>query len=275
MTVNSYLTNLAGNAIIRDKEKESIQRSINALKTKLNLYMGAEISEQFIFGSYSRGTILPRNMDARSDIDYMIEFSDTSFRPQTYLDKLRRFVQANYPSSDIKQSHPTIVLSLNHINFELVPAIKYWLYGLQIPASASDYQDWQDTDPHGFNSKLTDANKTYGNQIKPLVRIMKYWNAKNRYPFESYELEQDVVNTGYGFYGLFGPQQLKDLFFDYVDGMSVSIFAPQWKKDAISRAKDLASTAKALDSRGAIIEAENTIRRLIPPVATGLLGRVV
>jgi len=275
MTVNSYLMNLAGNAIIRDKEKESIQRSINALKTKLNLNMGAEISDQFIFGSYSRGTILPRNMDARSDIDYMVVFSDTSYRPQTYLDKLRRFVQANYPSSDIKQSHPTIILSLNHINFELVPAINDWYSGLQIPAGASDYQNWQDTDPHGFNTRLTAANKTYGNQIKPLIRIMKYWNAKNRYPFESYVLEQDIVNTGFGFYGLFGVQQLKDLFFDYINGMSLNFFAPQWKQDAISRAKDLASTAKLLDSRGAIIDAENTIKRLIPPVATGLLGRVV
>ena len=273
MTVNSYLTNIASNAIIRDREQEGIQRSIDTLSSHITRHFNGQISDQFVFGSYSRGTILPRSMDANSDVDYMIVFSDSSYQPQTYLDRLRRFVGRHYVCSEIKQSTPTIVLSLNHIHFELVPAIKNWWGGLQIPASASSYLNWQNTDPMGFNDELIRANRSYSNLIKPLVRLIKYWNACNKYPFESYSLEQEVVRHGFGFFGLFASQQIKDLFFDFISEMDAGLLAPRWKNDAIDRAKRLADRARSLDANGHVLDAENTIKRLIPPVSTGLLRR--
>ena len=134
-------------------------------------------------------------MDANSDVDYMIVIADSSFRPHTYLDRLRRFVECYYSRSEISQSNPTIVLSLNHFRFELVPAIDDWISGLQIPAKASDFQNWVETDPTGFNQELTKANKSHDYLIKPLIRVVKYWNSKNGYPFDSYLLEQDIVRA--------------------------------------------------------------------------------
>ena len=266
MTINSYLTSLATEAVIRDRERESIQRSIATLQTRLTQHFGNDIQQQFIFGSYSRGTILPRSMDINSDVDYMVVFADNSYRPQTYLNHLRGFVEAYYGRSEIAQSNPTIILSLNHICFELVPAVNNWFSGLQIPAKAGDYQDWIATDPTGFNQELVDANRNHGSQIKPLVRLIKYWNAQNRYPFESYALEQNVVHRGYGFISLFGGNQLKDYFFSFIDGMDAGYFAPQWKQDKVSRAKDLVALARNQDREGSIFSAEETIQRLLPPV---------
>lgn len=270
MTVNSYLTNLAGSAIIRDQEKESIRRSVATLQNRLNQYFGTDIIQQLIFGSYSRVTILPRSMDTNSDVDYMVVFTDSSSRPQTYLNRLRRFVEQYYARSEITQSNPTIVLSLNHIKFELVPAINHWLSGLQIPAKASAYDDWMDTDPTGFNRELSNANQANGNQIKPLVRVMKYWNARSGYPFESYALEQDIVRHSFGFFGLLGGQQLKDYFYDYIDDMSEGLFAPKYKQEAVARARQLVSQAKLEERQDYPVTAEGTIKRLLPPL--GLLG---
>ena len=130
MTVNSYLTYLANSSIIKKTEQANIQRSVFTLRIKLKKYFGPAISRQLIFGSYSRGTILPRTMDVNSDVDYMIVFSDSSAKPQTYLDRVREFAETYYTRSEIFQSNPTIVLSLNHIRFELVPAIggSWWGY---------------------------------------------------------------------------------------------------------------------------------------------------
>lgn len=265
MTVNSYLTNLAGTGIVRDQEKASINRSIVTLEARLRQHFDSDVGLQFIFGSYSRGTILPRGMDANSDVDYMVVFADDSAKPQTYLNRLRRFVETYYTRSEISQSNPTIVLSLNHIKFELVPAINHWFSGLQIPAKASAYEDWIETDPTGFNQNLSTANQANRNLIKPLVRVLKYWNAQNRYPFESYELEQAIVGHGFGFMGLLGGQQLKDYFYEYVENMSAGWFAAQWKQDAIARAKSLAEQAKLEERHGLPAPAENTIKRLLPP----------
>lgn len=270
MTVNSYLTNLAGSAIIRDQEKESIQRSVATLQARLKQHFGADISQQVIFGSYSRGTILPRSMDPNSDVDYMVVFGDNTAKPQTYLNRLRRFVEGYYARSEISQSNPTIVLSLNHIKFELVPAISSWFSGLQIPAKASAYEDWIDTDPTGFNQDLTNANQANRNLVKPLVRVMKYWNAKNGYPFESYALEQDVVRNSKGVLSFWGADKLQDYFFEYVEQMEAGWLAPQWKRDAVARAKSLAAESKSQERQGYPATAEETIRKLLPPL--GLLA---
>lgn len=264
MSVNTYLTDLASAAIINDIEKTSIQKSIGVLQTRLDSYFGPDVTDHFIFGSYSRGTILPRDMDEHSDVDYMVVFSDTSSRPQTYLDRLRRFVENSYPTSAIAQSNPTIVLSLNHIHFELVPTINSWFSGLKIPAKASDSQDWIDTDPTGFNDNLTKANQAHNNLIKPLVRLVKYWNALNRYPFESYSLEQDIVGHGFFFRGLMGGGQLKDYFYDYIGSMNAGWYAPKWKQEAVERAKRIVAEAITLEKQGYPVHAENKIMQLLP-----------
>ncbi|MEW8333833.1 MAG: nucleotidyltransferase [Candidatus Thiodiazotropha sp.] len=268
MSVNSYLTSLANAAIIRDQEQGSIRRSVATLQARLNHYFEADISQQVVFGSYSRGTILPRSMDANSDVDYMVVFTDNSSRPQTYLNRLRRFVGQYYSRSEISQSNPTIVLSLNHIRFELVPAINSWFSSLQIPAKASEFQDWMDTDPNGFNQELVNANQTHSNLIKPLVRVMKYWNAKSRYPFESYSLEQDVVRHGFGFFGFLSSRQLQDYFYDYIEEMDAGLFAPKWKQDAVSRAQQIAADARSKERQGYTSAAESAIKRLLPPLGS-------
>lgn len=273
MTINSYLTSLANAAITRDQEKLAIQRSIGNLELRLKNSFGSQLANSLIFGSYSRGTILPRNMDAHSDVDYMVIFSDGGLRPQTYLDRLRRFAEQNYQRSDIEQSNPTIVLSLNHIRFELVPATRSWS-DLQIPARATDYSDWLNTDPTDFNEKLVKANQANGNQIKPLVRLVKYWNASYNYPFESYLLERKIAeqNYGFGFLGLGTSRRLDDYFFQIVESLDLGWFEPQWKKDAVSRLKQLAAQAQMLELAGNGVQAEATIKKLLPPI-NGLLGR--
>jgi DNA polymerase sigma len=82
MSINSYLTNIATAAIIRDQEKAAIQRSIDTLQLRLKNHFGSQLGSGVIFGSYSRDTILPRNMDTKSDVDYMVIFADGGLRPQ-------------------------------------------------------------------------------------------------------------------------------------------------------------------------------------------------
>ncbi len=272
MTVNSYVTNLANSAILRDTEKQSIQRSISTIQSRLNSYFGGEVAKHFLFGSYTRGTILPRSMDQRSDIDYMVVFNDSNFQPQTYLNKLNRFVNTYYSSSEISQSNPTIVLSLNHIKFELVPAISTWLSGLKIPAKASAFDSWIETDPNDFNQTLVAANQANSNMIKPMVRLVKYWNAKNNYVFESYELEKMLTEKSYWHIGglLGSGGQFKDYFLDAMGSLDVGWNAAQYKKDAVNRAHQLVKEVEYYQKRNMEAEAENRIKRLIPPITASL-----
>ena len=222
MTVLSHLNSVSSSAVLSTAEIDSINRSIATLEARLTSYFGSDIKSKFQFGSSTRGTILPRSMDGKSDIDYMVVFNNSDFKPNTYLQRIRRFVETHYSSSEIYQSSPTIVLNLNHIRFEIVPAIESWFSGLQIPAPASDFSEWINTDPNDFNAELTNFNVSNNSKIKPLIRLLKYWNATNNYPFESFLLEKEVINMNFWFC-----TDLKDYFYAAIESLNAGFFAPQ------------------------------------------------
>ncbi|MGF1788966.1 hypothetical protein L4D00_24625, partial [Photobacterium swingsii] len=250
---------VSSNAVLSSTELESINRSIATLETRLSFYFGSDIKSKFRFGSSTRGTILPRSMDRKSDIDYMVVFNNSDYKPNTYLQKIRRFVETYYSLSEIHQSSPTIVLNLNHIRFEIVPAVESWFSGLQIPAPASDFSDWMDTDPNDFNDDLTRCNASNNSKIKPLIRLLKYWNAQNSYPFESFLLEQEVVNMNFWF-----DRDLRDYFYTAIEKIDAGFFAPQWKVNAVNKAQKIVSNAKNLESQGMSSYAEMEIKKLVP-----------
>lgn len=260
MSVNSHLTSLAGSLVLTESELSSIRTSISTLRSRLKAYFGSALTRHFQFGSSLRGTILPRRADRLSDVDYMVVF-DTSGeerkKPQTYLNRLKSFAEAKYSTSEIAQSHPTIVLSLNHIRFELVPAIDQ--YGLEIPSPASSWIEWTSTNPTQADQALVDKNKAEHYQIKPLVRLVKYWNARKSYPFLSYELERYIVSTYY-----YGAKSLADYFYSFWSGFTAPWDAPQYVKDAVSSARAHAEEAKRLENSQLPVSAESEIKKIVP-----------
>lgn len=193
MTVNSYLSSLASELVLSSDEKTSINTSISTLEYRLGLFFGSDIIEKFKFGSSTRDTILPRKADSNSDIDYMIVFDNyNNYQPQTFLNQLKRFAEKYYQTSEIHQSFPTIVLELNHIKFELVPAYKSGI-GYYIPNKTGG---WMYTNPNDINSNLTKANTNNGSKIKPVIRLLKHWNISKTYRhYESYGLEKKLISA--------------------------------------------------------------------------------
>ena len=89
MSIQSYLVSLASKLVLKDVEKENITRSLYTLQERVSRYFGEEVIKHFPFGSYTRGTILPRKADDESDIDYMIVFSNPNqYKPITFLNYL-------------------------------------------------------------------------------------------------------------------------------------------------------------------------------------------
>lgn len=222
MSVDSYLSNLANEMIIRDSEKESINTSYRTLEQRINRYFGNEVIEVIKFGSYTRGTILPRKFDSNSDIDVMIVFKNpVNYNPQTYLNYLKKFAEKNYYSSEIYQSHPTIVLELNHIKFELIPAkLELW-QKYSIPKNTTE---WMLTEPNSFNDTLIEANKNNLSKIKPIVRLVKYWNIQNGKNLNSFELERKIAdNMRNSVYGIISYTDYLKKALDTIENLQIRI----------------------------------------------------
>lgn len=260
MSVLSHLSNLSSNLNLKQDEKDKISKSIDTLSARLDNYFGNQLKEHFKFGSHTRGTILPRKADERSDIDYMIIFENPNdYKPQTLLNYLKNFVNYYYRSSDIYQSHPTIVLELNHIKFELVPAKKDTWGNIYIPSPSSSYEEWMTTDPNAFNKKLTDANVKYSYEIKPLVRLLKYWNRLNGSHLSSYDLENWITGNFY-----WGCSNLEDYVYSTFDNLDYNYSDPQSYKDKVDRAKKIIAKTKEYEKDNMPYTAQSEIEKLFP-----------
>ncbi|MGM4884779.1 SMODS domain-containing nucleotidyltransferase [Rhizobium sp. 62_C5_N11_2] len=244
MSVNSYFQERASSAVLSEKERGSITTSISTLSSRLNNYFtlaGDGLKTHFRFGSSMRGTILPRRDDPNSDIDYMVAFEKDGLQPQSYLDRLRRFVEKAYASSEVYQSSPTIVLELNHIKFELVPALFAWSTTYKIPNGP---QGWQYSDPSDFNATLEEKNKNNGYLIKPTIRLAKIWNAANGYVFDSYLFEKWICNLSFWF-----AVNQRDHLFAVFDNLTANE-TTAWRNEKITRAKNLVRDIKSDEANG-------------------------
>lgn len=200
-SINYRLQNIASDLFIKygSTERKYIVDKIEIIKSNLTTYFGGDIKEILVFGSFKRDTILPRKFDERSDIDILIVFNnaDKEYTPETYRTRLKKFAEYKYSTSTVIKDHPSVVLEMNKIKFDLVPCRlvdSFFSSTYQIPNKSGS---WMDTDPTGFNKKLTDANTKYGNLVKPMVRLFKRWNSRNGYPFNSFELENIIADVNF------------------------------------------------------------------------------
>ena len=267
MSVLSHLTSTASNLLLKGPSSDDIKSSIETLESRLKAYFSSsDLRDQITFGSWPRGTSIPRAADQYADVDYMVIFyGDTSDKPQTLLDRLRRFVEAKYSSSEVKQSYPTILLSLNHIHFDLVPAVRSGNSAagtLQIPSASSSFIQWQPTYPYAAAAAVEKHNGENDYLSKPLIRLLKYWNCKaDPYAraFESFEIEEFVINKYF-----YPRSNLKDYFYGAVEGLPSDYGKAQSKQDRIARLKEIVVSTKKYENDDMPATAEGEIKKAIP-----------
>jgi predicted nucleotidyltransferase len=203
ISINNQLTNLASTYYLSpgSSEGSGIQISVNHLTAKINTHFGSSIKTITRFGSSIRGTILPRKYDKESDVDIMIVFNYSQTweaTPRSLRERLLNFAKKYYPYSTFYRSRPVVVLELDHIQYDLVPAIvTNYGYSFSTTYIPDNDTSWQITDPTGFNQTLTDANVRYGSVVKPIIRLLKTWNSKAGFPIQPYALEQEVARMSF------------------------------------------------------------------------------
>jgi hypothetical protein len=193
--VSEYLTKLSKQLIIDPKVKEKIEVSISHIQKEIWGLFQDKLSTVSVFGSYDRLSIIME--DEEADVDIMIVFKKNEFQPETYLKQIRRFCEEKYPRSTVYPDHPTVAVELDHIKFELIPAIYYTEGAVKIPAPRTKELKWIPTSPKEFKKKVDSKDKNNKELILPVIRILKYWNILEGKLFSSYELEKNIIEKLY------------------------------------------------------------------------------
>lgn len=267
VSIDNYLRTISYNRYYLKNdstEADKINRSLDALLVNLKKDLGLLTKYTLVFGSFDRDTILPRNIDSKSDIDLMVIFNHTDYErtPETYRAWLKNFADTYYKDkygSEVVKSFPTVTIRLNNINYDLVPAKQednaFFGSTLYIPDTGSG---WRTTDPKDVKDKLTAANTKYNSVVKPIIRICKAWNANNSYPYESYELEKEI--TEMNFYNV----TIQSGFFYAVNHLSAGWNEAQSKKDKINSLQyNIGKVKEELESNN-LEKAKHWLHRALP-----------
>lgn len=216
ISINTYLENMSKRLEFPAADREKIDTSFKYLKEKIWSVFQNKLEDVVLFGSFDRGTVLPGGVDRFSDVDVMIIFRKNEFQPQTYLNQLRSFSEKTYPRSETFPDHPTIVVELSHVRFELVPAYIHegWSKTIRIPGTPAKELQWIDTDPNKFKTALFEKNTEKKGLTIPIIKILKYWNALNDYPFRPYTIEKITVDENVS------GANLKECLYDFCNELS-------------------------------------------------------
>lgn len=204
-SINGILTRFSQQELVlaySARERDRIKGSLSHLEKILGDALRDKVKRFIRFGSFTRNTILPRKYDPNSDVDLMIVMNTEDYRelsPGTYRKRLIDILAKSYPRSISKKDFPCVKLELNHIKFDIVPAVteNHRRYGERyfIPDSGDG---WLETEPNDVNEALKRANTDYGsNIVRNVIRLMKYWNAQKGYPFNSYEMERGIIGLNF------------------------------------------------------------------------------
>lgn len=264
LSINQYLLTLA-NETFRIKTSSSeatkIDASINHLKSTLTSYFDEAVIGVIEFGSYKRDTVLPKAVDQLRDVDLMIIFdhSNLMVNPITYRKYIQDFSDFYYPRSSSFKDKPTVVLEFNHLRYDLVPAYRDTdFFGDDLFYIPDSDTEWKKTDPYGFHDKLERKNNNNKQLIKPLIRLLKDWNAKAGYPVSSFALEQYVVSTTYYFL-----DTLEEYFFDAIGSLDTS-YSSATTNNKIKALKENANKVQRALENGDIKQALRWLSHILP-----------
>lgn len=261
MSVSTHLQKLGSQLRVQSTEARKIKTSLTAVAERLSTHFTDEVIGIHPFGSSTRGTMLPRTADPDSDLDMLVIFRNADrVQPQALYNRLRTFAQKYYPRSLVTQSAPTVVLELNHIKFDLVPSIRRGVLveQLHIPAPRTAFRTWLQTDPQSLTKAIDRSHRAHKGLIRPVVRIVKYWNARHGRVFDSYALEEQIAS----FWFTGAPETLRRYFYRTVGSLDDTAL-PHSKKQTLHRFQQRVDDIHKLDSVSNPT-AEASLRELLP-----------
>lgn len=162
------------------------------LKDRFTLYADEPSPNPWLIGSYSRNTILRQERD----IDIMVSLSPAKYW-ETYKTNSAGLVylvrnalkgSSDYAKSEVTSSGAAVVMEMSVFNVDVVPVFPRKDGGYLV---ANGHGTWNATNPN-VHANLVEEHNKQDQLLKPLVKVMKYWNSGNDGLLESFHLEMMV-----------------------------------------------------------------------------------
>lgn len=158
------------------------------------LKQSIDVLDSFLCGSYSRQTLIAPLKQADVDIvvildsKYFYHYNGQNGGPAGLLDLLKRALKKTYPTTpDISRNGQAVTIQFTDFAVDVVPSFNRKGGGYLIPNSIT--QTWLSTDPKKHVQIWSEANRTHGGDLVPLIKMLKAWNKTTSSFLSSFHLE--------------------------------------------------------------------------------------
>lgn len=264
--VADHLALVARKAVLSNVDKGLVTVALTTLVTRIEAgFERFVVARAEVAGSWARETLLPAAMDPDEDIDLLVIFRERGHLPAHYLGLLHDCLQRHYLKSAIDLKDGQLRLTLLQGRIRLLPALES-LTGVQIPGPGTS---WVRIDPAAALAALQDKDRQHDGLILPVVRLVKYWNARSGHPFGTWDLEQRVLQHRFAFVPR---KNLKAYWFDFMRGLIIDPAAGPVHAEAVRRMRRELDEIDRLLQGGQGAEALARVEQMLPIPARLLAG---
>lgn len=237
------------------------------------------VNRVVLIGSADRGTIV-RPVD---DIDVMAEFINKDGVFETYRHDSHAFLARIRAALNARTSIQSIgvrgqavrLFYVNGAHVDIAPVFKWSGDGYALPSGTGD---WITTDPEAQADWYAERNRSLGNNLTRLVKLLRRWNNVHSRHYQPYHLEVSAATT-FASLGRDSRANLREFFSWAPNYLSVSDparhsgvldgylswSARQALLSRLATAKDRAVSAKEAELRGDHAEAKRLWRIELGP----------
>ena len=175
----------------------------------------SDTDDSFFIGSWGKDTAMrpPRDVDLlRSAGRGLHPIPGSRLEPAVrLLQEVKAALKETYPDTDMSGDGQVVVVRFGSYSVEVVPAIlltnnRYWI------CNTNDGGSYKETDPWAEIGHINTVNQANNGNLRPLIRMLKTWQAYCSVPIKSFQLEllaADFISKS--------PWRLYDFFwFDWI-----------------------------------------------------------
>ena len=142
----------------------------------------------FTIGSYRRGTIIrpERDIDLLAPLSYATYKDRFDNDSRAFLYFVREKLNQRYPQTKVSSRELAVLLDFTIIRADVVPAFRRNGGGFLIP---NGKKGWTPTNPPYHTQLINTRDGELESQLKPLIKLLKFWNAQNGGHLRSFHVE--------------------------------------------------------------------------------------
>jgi len=158
-----------------------------------NYYGVSDLANSFLIGSWGKHTKArpPRDIDLYFVLPYHVyqRFESLQGNKQSaLLQEVKRVLQRTYPNTDLRGDGQVVVVGFYRMSVEVVPAFAL-LNGQYLICDTHAGGRYKTADPNAEISHIAALDKSYRNNLRPLIMMMKAWQSHCNVPMKSFWIE--------------------------------------------------------------------------------------